>query len=121
MKIHEKIRKLRKSRGISQAELADLTGMHKGHISRTETGKYQPSIEFLKKLSEALGVTTDYLLDEEVDDFSPVQIQNKNLAERIRLIEKLTPKEQEAIINIIDGLLTKQKFFELVKTESTEE
>jgi transcriptional regulator with XRE-family HTH domain len=118
MKLHEKIKRLRKEHGMSQAKLAELTGVHKAHFSRLERGVYQPSIELLKKIAQALDVTADYLLNDEVDEISPVRVEDKSLLERIKLIETLEAEERNALIKIIDALLTKKKVVDLVMKET---
>ncbi|MFA5767439.1 MAG: helix-turn-helix transcriptional regulator [Candidatus Paceibacterota bacterium] len=45
----------RLERGISQGELARKLGTKQSAISRLESGSYNPSLSFLKKVSEALG------------------------------------------------------------------
>jgi len=114
MTLQEKIKKLRKQHKLSQAELAEKIGSHTGHISRLENGRYQPSIELLKKMAQALEVTTDYLLDESDDNLTTVNIQDKNLAERIRMLDSLEQDERDALLKIIDALLTKKKVVDLV-------
>jgi transcriptional regulator with XRE-family HTH domain len=44
----------RTQQGISQKELADRVGTKQGNISRLESCDYNPSINFLKKIAEAL-------------------------------------------------------------------
>jgi transcriptional regulator with XRE-family HTH domain len=48
------IRRKRCAKGLSQGQLARLTGLTKGHISNMERGKFKPSIESLVSLSEQL-------------------------------------------------------------------
>ena len=45
----------RKALKITQAQLAGMTGIHRGLISRLESQDYTPSIEQLRALGEALG------------------------------------------------------------------
>jgi transcriptional regulator with XRE-family HTH domain len=116
MTLPEKIKHLRKERGWSQTELADHIGIHTGHVSRLETGRYQPSVELLRKLAQVLEVTTDYLLSE-TDALTPVTVEDKDLTERVRLIEALDEEERNAVLRIIDGLLTKKKLFDVMKNE----
>ena len=52
----------RRLRGYSQSELADKAGLQPSAVSHFETGRRAPSFENLKALSDALDVTTDYLL-----------------------------------------------------------
>lgn len=47
--------KLRLEHGLSQKDLADKIGTKQSAISRLESGDYNPSIEFLSKVANALG------------------------------------------------------------------
>ena len=51
----EQIIKARKEQNMTQAELAKRVGTQKSNISRLESGNYNPSLDFLTKISEALG------------------------------------------------------------------
>lgn len=45
----------RKEQNITQAELAKRVGTQKSNISRLESGNYNPTLDLLTKISEALG------------------------------------------------------------------
>lgn len=51
----EQIIRARKELNITQAELARRVGTQKSNISRLESGNYNPSLDFLIKISYALG------------------------------------------------------------------
>lgn len=51
----EQIIRARKEQNITQAELAKMVGTQKSNISRLESGNYNPTLDFLTKISEALG------------------------------------------------------------------
>ena len=51
----EQIIKARKEQNITQAELAKRVSTQKSNISRLESGKYNPSLDFLIKVAESLG------------------------------------------------------------------
>src|SRR5215218_4362168 len=57
----ENVRRMRREKGLSQQELADLAGVGQDSISAIETGKHEPHPRTLRKLAEAL--------DAEVADF----------------------------------------------------
>lgn len=57
-----RLRKSRELRGLSQAELAERTGLLQSAISHYETGTRRPSFTNLRRIAEALEVTTDYLV-----------------------------------------------------------
>ena len=52
----QRIREIRKSKGITQEYLAEKIGINPINISYFETGKFAPSIENFEKMVEALGV-----------------------------------------------------------------
>ncbi len=59
----KQLRQARERLGLTQAELADLTGFEESAISRYETPSPRgPSIQNFRKLVIALGVSADYLL-----------------------------------------------------------
>ena len=51
----DQIIKARHEQNITQSELARRVGTRKSNISRLESGNYNPSLDFLIKISEALG------------------------------------------------------------------
>lgn len=59
-----RIRIMRKSLGLTQADLAKKIGVTKQAITTYETGIREPSFRNLIKLSRVLNVTTDWLLGE---------------------------------------------------------
>lgn len=62
MNIADRIQHLRKSKGISQEELADKVGVSRQAVSKWESEQSTPDIEKVILLSDYFEVTTDYLL-----------------------------------------------------------
>lgn len=54
MNIGERLRSLRKSKGLSLGDVQERTGMHGSHLSRVETGRIVPSLETLQRWAWAL-------------------------------------------------------------------
>lgn len=65
MKLSEKIYDCRKKAGLSQEALAEKLGVSRQAVSKWETGEAVPELEKLLRLSQAFGVSTDWLLSEE--------------------------------------------------------
>ena len=65
MEFHEKLQELRKSRGITQEELAEALYVSRTAISKWESGRGYPSIDSLKEISNYFSVTIDDLLSSE--------------------------------------------------------
>ncbi|MDR2166579.1 MAG: helix-turn-helix domain-containing protein [Clostridiales bacterium] len=62
MEFKEKIYILRKQKGLSQEQLADIISVSRQSISKWELGESIPDMANIVNLSEALNVSTDYLL-----------------------------------------------------------
>ena len=45
----------REEKRMTQKDLANLTGIPQGHISRIENGNYNPSLAYLKRIADGLG------------------------------------------------------------------
>ena len=62
MALQEKIYQLRKSKGMSQEELAEKVGVTRQAVSKWEMGTSVPELDTLVALAKCFDVTTDYLL-----------------------------------------------------------
>ncbi len=58
----QRLKTLRKERGITQQQLADGVGLSKGGLSYYENAGRTPDISILERFADYFGVTTDYLL-----------------------------------------------------------
>ncbi|MBQ7333418.1 MAG: helix-turn-helix transcriptional regulator, partial [Clostridia bacterium] len=68
MDLSSKITKLRKSLALSQEELAEKLGVSRQAVSKWESGQSLPDIDKIILMSSFFGVSTDYLLKDEVKD-----------------------------------------------------
>lgn len=60
-RIGKRIAELRHARGLSQVQLAEISGVGYSHIARIEKGRYSVGIDTLSKISEALNVQVDFI------------------------------------------------------------
>lgn len=58
-RIGKRIAELRAEKGISQAKLAEMSGVGYGHIARIELGRYSVGVDTLAKLADALDVSIE--------------------------------------------------------------
>lgn len=72
MILAEKIMELRKKNGWSQEELAFQMEVSRQSVSKWESGASIPDLERILKLSQLFGISTDYLLKEELEDLPAV-------------------------------------------------
>lgn len=72
MSFAKKMIELRKQNGLSQQDLADRLGVSRQAISRWETGAVQPLADSVRGLAQVFQVSTDYLLNDDLDDPTPL-------------------------------------------------
>lgn len=90
MEFNEKLQKLRKQKGLTQEELAQMLYVSRTAISKWESGRGFPNIESLKAISKFFSVSLDELLS----------------GEEILVIAEEDHKKKEAILyDIVFGLL----------------
>ena len=65
MEFNEKLQELRKQKGLTQEELAEILFVSRTAVSKWESGRGMPSIESLKAISKFFAVTLDDLLSSE--------------------------------------------------------
>lgn len=75
MKIADRILNLRKTKGISQEELADIIGVSRQAVSKWESDQSIPEIDKVIIMSDYFNVSTDYILK---GDTLKKQEENKN-------------------------------------------
>lgn len=90
----QRIIERRKKLGLTQEELAEKGDVTTQFVSYAESGKRAMRPENLLKISEALGVSTDYLLTGDVVDKDLLLLSEK--------LRKLSPEQLRIIENIID-------------------
>lgn len=89
VKLGKFISDLRKEKGLTQMQLADLLGVTDKAVSRWETGKNYPDIELFGKISAVLGVTVSELLESDrIPKEQIVQISEKNIVKQLRINKK---------------------------------
>lgn len=60
-KFHEKLKMLRKKKGLTQQEIADLLNVNRVTYTNWEKGKREPNYEKLEKIADFFSVSLDWL------------------------------------------------------------
>lgn len=111
MILADKIINLRKKNGWSQEELAEKLGVTRQSISKYEGAQSIPDLDKILKLSEIFGVTTDYLIKDELEEeeYAASQMQ-ENESESDRSVHKVTMEMANEYLQIIDWSAGKTAF-----------
>lgn len=76
--IGDRLKELRKRRGIFQVDLAEILSVSKGAVAMWETNKREPDTEMLKRIANYFNVSLDYLLENETDNSAAKTSYNDN-------------------------------------------
>lgn len=90
MEFGDKLIEQRRSRGLSQEQLADKLGVSRQAISRWEAGNAWPDVNNLKKISEIFAVSADYLLNDDCEQENEIRNPKTMLADKKRKLYKLS-------------------------------
>lgn len=109
-----RIKELRKERGIRQEALAAKINVSQQTISRIETGENSLPADLLIQLSKFFHVSVDYILKiSDIRMTTEYQIEYQKLSgrymEMYRAYDKLNRKNQEILLEIAEQLGEKQK------------
>lgn len=111
MKIGDKIKQIRKDKGLQQKQVAIDLGLDQSNYNKIENGKREPSLEVLQKLSTILDISIDDLVNaEDTSKPTAVTMEDKTISEKIRLMEQLEDEDKNVIYRMLDTMLTKQRF-----------
>lgn len=87
MKFNEKLTVLRKERGMNMTEFAKLLGTSKQVINRYERGENTPKITTVAHYAEVLGVSLQYLINENCTDRKATTPDKANASDKLQLTE----------------------------------
>ena len=104
----ERLKALRERRGLSQVDLAKMARLQPTAISHFETGTRSPSYDNLRKLSDALNVSTDFLMGRSEKE----EMVGPGADSLFRGIEKLSEQDREAILMMKEALLKRTEMGE---------
>ncbi len=98
MTLGEKIKFVRQNRKMSQGDLSKAADIYQKNISRYEQDTSVPSALALKKIADALKVTTDYLLSEGEE----VKIKDRDLLGKFEIIQELNGDTKQVVNTFLD-------------------
>ena len=101
-KFSQVIKKLRKEKGLTQQELANIVGITATGVSYWESGNAVPNTETLNKLANYFGVTVNFLLGVK---YKIEMEDNSRTAILFRKAEQVDPKEKEKLLDILDSTI----------------
>ena len=117
MEFKERLKELRKRRGLSQVVLAERLGLSKSTIGAYETGDITPSLDALNLLADFFNVDINYLLgkedgstyylDPEAAEIANEIYNRKDLRMLFDTTRKISKEDLQFIVRMVEGLQKK--------------
>jgi len=105
--IAERVARMRREKGITQVEMADLLGVSQSVFSDYERGALRLHGELIARVAEILSVSADEILGLEAKAQKKGAVANRRLLRRIQQIDNLPKRDQEALLRTIDAFISK--------------
>ncbi len=102
MSFSERVVTLRKQKNWTQQQLAEQVGVRVLQIRRYESGASQPTLDAIRRLALALGVTTDELIFDK-DERGP----DEDLRLQFEALTRFTPEEKKIAKAVLESLILK--------------
>jgi transcriptional regulator with XRE-family HTH domain len=96
----ERIRELRKFKGLTQEQFAELIEVEQKHVSRLELGKSFPTIERLEKIANALNVPL-----RELFDFIHLADQDTQALSIEEMLKELSTENQKIAYKVFSSII----------------
>lgn len=95
--VGQKIRQLRKERGLTQAELAHRIGVQQSDLCRMENGEYKVALDTLFRVLGVFGVA----IGEFFRDEAPLATPTERESEILRLVRTLDDEGQRDVLDFV--------------------
>ena len=100
IELGKRLKEARKLNGLTQEKLAEKSGIGTMYLGEIERGEKMPSLKIFIRLLEALNVSADYILRNELTSGKEYVYD-----EITKKLEALTPKQRKAANDILDAFI----------------
>lgn len=103
MSLSKNLKELRIESGLSQAQLAEKTGLSQSALARWELGKTEPTASAIELLADFFNVSTETLLQSDLISTSsqPMQVTSPLCGNRLRELRKVKNLTQTQLANAV--------------------
>jgi transcriptional regulator with XRE-family HTH domain len=109
MTFGQRLTEERLKKGLSKLDLSKIVEIHYSQIGRYERDQATPGSDMLKKLANALELTTDYLMNGTVSEQATDRIKDKKLITQFQKIAALPEESQVIVLALIDAFVFQQE------------
>ncbi len=107
--IGSRLRKLRKQRQLTQAELARQIGIQQSDLSRMEKGEYRVSLDNLFRILRVFGVEISEFFDEAPAARPAAQPLSQADMQMLQMLRELSPAAREEVHEYVEFKLRRER------------
>ncbi len=105
----QRLAAIRRSKGLSQRELAERLGVTREMIDYYERRAPNPALDFIERAAAALGVSVAELLGSQPHTMRAKPGPVSQLERRVEQVKLLPRKKQQLILEFLDAILNAEK------------
>jgi len=102
--IGQRLRRLRKARGLTQTEIAKKIGIIQALVSDYERERLRLHAEMLARFALALSVSTDEIIGLEKQEAAG-ELPSRRFIKRLKQVGQLSKRDQDTLLRTIDAFL----------------
>jgi transcriptional regulator with XRE-family HTH domain len=101
------LKEVREEKSLTQSDLANLVEIHVVQLSKYERNLASPSVEVVKRIAEALNITTDQLIYGDAKQKAKDKIQDHELLQLFSKVQALKKDDVHCIKSLITAYVLK--------------
>jgi transcriptional regulator with XRE-family HTH domain len=102
-----RLKEARSNKNVSQQQLGKIANVHYTNIGRYERGDAIPSSDVLNKISRALEISPDFLMNGSLANKATDMLKDERLLIQFKKIEGLPEEKKSMLIEFLDGFIFK--------------
>ena len=118
MTLGQRIRKFRRLKDFTQAQLGERPRIDPRNLTRYENDKLKPSLKVVTRLAEAFGVAIDELVDNQEGGKATETIADREMLKLFQATEHMNAEDKAALKLVMQAMLLKSQVQGLTRTAS---
>jgi transcriptional regulator with XRE-family HTH domain len=118
MSFGRNLSKYRKAKGLTQEDLVKKSGVAISQIRRYEADKSSPTLDVLRRLAKALGVSIDELAFDKASGVAASRLMDSEILEQFEMVSSLTEDERRVVKKILEAVIVKHQIDKLLRPNS---
>ncbi len=118
MSFGKNLSRFRKEKGLTQEDLVKKSGVAISQIRRYEADKSSPTLEVIRRIAKAIGVSIDELVFDKATGVAASKLMDRELLEQFELVSALDEDEKLAVKKILEGIIVKHQIDKMMRPKA---